>query len=370
MQFDGAPESSEQRDARLFRRNLSIVGGAHLFVLCILFAIGKWQPRVAATQVLWLDGGGLSGSAEPSSEASPASPAHPPRANRDAENEPGPVPDAQTDEEEPPDVVAPPPPPRPAPQPAPSEIVVPKNTPHPTTPTPKPDTPKPATPRPATPKPTPATPKPTTPKRTTPRPKPATSPKTTPKKSAPSPKPSPSKSTDDDSATPKPKASPTSHKATPAPSKENDAKAGDSRATPVADKKSGSAMAGSGAGSGSSGASGSGSGNGKAAGHGTGTGTNEFSWYYEMLDDRFTNRWQQPLSIVRSTQDFVTTLKIRINKDGTIASREIANSSGNPVMDESVLEAARTVVAVDPLPAGLGGDSFEVNINFKLDQGQ
>jgi TonB family protein len=89
-----------------------------------------------------------------------------------------------------------------------------------------------------------------------------------------------------------------------------------------------------------------------------------------MLDDRFTNRWQQPLSIVRSTQDFVTTLKIRINKDGTIAAREIANSSGNPIMDESVLEAARKVVAVDPLPAGLGGDSFEVNINFKLDQGQ
>jgi len=115
---------------------------------------------------------------------------------------------------------------------------------------------------------------------------------------------------------------------------------------------------------------GSGAGTGKGTGRGTGAGNNQFTWYYEMLDDRFTNRWQQPLSIVRSTQDFVTTLKIRINKDGTIAAREIANSSGNPIMDESVLEAARKVVAVDPLPAGLGGDSFEVNINFKLDQGQ
>jgi hypothetical protein len=25
---------------------------------------------------------------------------------------------------------------------------------------------------------------------------------------------------------------------------------------------------------------------------------------------------------------------------------------------------------VDPLPEGLGGDVYEVNINFKLDQGQ
>ena len=113
---------------------------------------------------------------------------------------------------------------------------------------------------------------------------------------------------------------------------------------------------------------GSGKGSGKAGG-GTGSGTNEFAWYYEMLDDRFTSRWEQPLSIVRSSQQFVTTLKIRINKDGTIVSREIANSSGNPVMDESVLAAARKVPVVDPLPAGLGGESFDVNINFALDQG-
>ena len=89
-----------------------------------------------------------------------------------------------------------------------------------------------------------------------------------------------------------------------------------------------------------------------------------------MLHDRFHARWEQPTSIVRSDQDFLTTLKLRINKDGTVTGREIVNSSGNAVMDESVLGAAKKVTAVDPLPAGLGGETFEVNIVFKLDQGQ
>jgi len=123
---------------------------------------------------------------------------------------------------------------------------------------------------------------------------------------------------------------------------------------------------------------------GKSTGHGTGTGNGEgagkagggsnsakFQWYYEMIHDRFHARWEQPTSIVRSSQDFVTTLKIRIRKDGTISEREIVNASGNTVMDDSVLAAAQKVLEIDPLPAGLGnGEFFEININFKLDQGQ
>ena len=88
-----------------------------------------------------------------------------------------------------------------------------------------------------------------------------------------------------------------------------------------------------------------------------------------MLKDRFDSRWSQPTSIVRSDQEFITTLKVRIAKDGTILLREIANSSGNNLMDESVLSAAQKVSVVEPLPEGLGnGSYYEVRINFKLDQ--
>ncbi|MCX6976607.1 MAG: TonB family protein, partial [Verrucomicrobia bacterium] len=81
------------------------------------------------------------------------------------------------------------------------------------------------------------------------------------------------------------------------------------------------------------------------------------------------SRWEQPTSIVRTGADFITTLKIRIAKDGTISHPEIVNSSGNPLMDQSVLDAARKLQQIDPLPAGLSeGDFFEIKINFKLDQ--
>ena len=42
------------------------------------------------------------------------------------------------------------------------------------------------------------------------------------------------------------------------------------------------------------------------------------------------------------------------------------NTSGNVVMDESVMAAARRVSQIDPLPPGLGSGSYTVNINFEL----
>ena len=87
-----------------------------------------------------------------------------------------------------------------------------------------------------------------------------------------------------------------------------------------------------------------------------------------MIHDRFYSQWQQPTSVVSSDQKFVTTVAIRIHKDGTISNTSLANSSGNVIMDESVMAAAQRVTQIDPLPAGLGGDYYDVKINFELDQ--
>ena len=341
MALDLARESDDVREVHAFRRNLCFVGTAHLLLLCVLFAIGKWQPRVKPAQVIWLDGGGLPGpTASTASDASNEADAS--RSSPVPEPDPEPAPQIPLD------------PPLPAPaEPSPSEIVLPRSTPAvtPRLETPRPATPKPATPKPSTPRPItpkPNTPKPITPKPSTPRPTTATSPK--PKSSSPTPKTNAEKKpTDSANATPK------QVKQAANTRKEKGAAADTTVATNGAGQSGTSAAGGSGTGK---------------SGSGPGGNANEFAWYYEMLDDRFTSRWEQPLSIVRSTQQFVTTLKIRITKDGTIALREIANSSGNPLMDESVMNAARKVLAVDPLPAGLGNDSFDVNINFKLDQEQ
>ncbi len=61
-------------------------------------------------------------------------------------------------------------------------------------------------------------------------------------------------------------------------------------------------------------------------------------------------------------------MKIRIEKDGTISGAEIVKPSGNPVMDESVLAAAKRVAKIDPPPAALAsGGGYTVNINFELE---
>ena len=89
--------------------------------------------------------------------------------------------------------------------------------------------------------------------------------------------------------------------------------------------------------------------------------------YHELIHDRFYSQWDQPTSIVSSSAGFFCTLGIRIEKNGKISDVKIVKSSGNVVMDESVMAAAKRVGQIDPLPAGLGsGTAYTVNINFEL----
>lgn len=316
---------------RTFRRNIAIVAAFHVAFAGLVYLIGSLRAKPAPAQVLWLDGGSIGGGEIPGENSAAAAPAP----------EPETLPEPPPSQSKPELISVPPPPPI-----APSELVTPQATPEPATP--KPTTPKPETPRPETPK--PATPKPTTPKPATPKPKPKATPKPKPKPKPATPKATPKESSE---ASPKPKAS---------PAEKTEGSAGTA-------KTEGTATSGSK--SGTTGGNGPGTGNGKGPGKtGSGSGASEFGWYFSMLHDRFHARWEQPTSIVRNAQEFTTTLKIRISKDGTILHREIVRTSGDTLMDESVMAAAERVQQIDPLPAGLGtGDVFEVNIAFKLDQG-
>ncbi len=318
---------------RTFRRNVAIVAALHVAFIVAIYVIASLRSKPAPPQIVWLEGGSIGGGNILGENSAPAAPA--------PEAEPLPEPPPSEPKTE---LISVPPPP---PAPAPSELVTPQATPIPETP--KPATPKPETPKPETPK--PATPKPTTPKPATPKPKPKAT------------------------ATPKPKPKPSTPKATPKESGESSPKP----KAPTAEKAEGATGTAKTDGeaktvgkSGATGGNGPGTGNGKGPGKaGSGTGASEFGWYFSMLHDRFHNRWEQPTSIVRNAQEFTTTLKLRIGKDGTILHREILRPSGDTLMDESVMAAAEKVQQVDPLPAGLGtGDVFEINIAFKLDQGQ
>ena len=127
-------------------------------------------------------------------------------------------------------------------------------------------------------------------------------------------------------------------------------------------KSSSQGIAKTGASAGGGGTAASGTGKGGAGGT-----ASEFGWYHELIHDRFFSQWEQPTSIFEQDKSFVCTVKIQIKRDGTIASAEIIRSSGNPLMDQSVLAALNRVTRIDALPSGLGtGETYSVNINFEL----
>lgn len=174
----------------------------------------------------------------------------------------------------------------------------------------------------------------------TPIPKP--SPKATPK---PTPKATPKK-TVVAKATPKP--SPTK-KVTPSePAKKNgESEKEAAKSTPSSAKSAGGEDSGS-------------------TGPGGATRASEFSWYGKMLHDRFYSSWIQPTTSVAVGAKMSALVRIRIEKDGRVSNFTIVRPSGNVVVDESVVAVAKRVTQVDPLPKGLGGAYYEVNINFEL----
>lgn len=87
-----------------------------------------------------------------------------------------------------------------------------------------------------------------------------------------------------------------------------------------------------------------------------------------MIHDRFYSHWQRPTSVVRAAEKLTAVVKIRIEKDGSISNVTLTKSSGNSVMDDSVLEAARRVTQIDPLPAAIDDTHYDVPIEFELTQ--
>jgi TonB family protein len=87
-----------------------------------------------------------------------------------------------------------------------------------------------------------------------------------------------------------------------------------------------------------------------------------------MIHDRFYSHWQRPTSVVRTEEKVKAVVKVRIEKDGRISNVSLVKSSGNVVMDDSVLEAAKRVTQIDPLPAAIGDSHYDVPIEFELTQ--
>ncbi|HUJ09622.1 MAG TPA: TonB family protein [Verrucomicrobiae bacterium] len=89
--------------------------------------------------------------------------------------------------------------------------------------------------------------------------------------------------------------------------------------------------------------------------------------YYLQVHDRMYEAWEQPGEAVRFDKKLVATIVLRVARDGRIDGVRLEHSSGNKLMDDSALAAARSVPRLEPLPEGLGGDSADISVNFRLE---
>jgi outer membrane biosynthesis protein TonB len=104
--------------------------------------------------------------------------------------------------------------------------------------------------------------------------------------------------------------------------------------------------------------------NGVAGGVGKGS---PFWWYYQQVHDRLYEGWEQPGEALNWDKRIVTTLSIRVARDGRVVAAILKNPSGNKLMDDSALAAANGVPKLDPLPEGLGGEFADILVNFRLE---
>jgi len=89
--------------------------------------------------------------------------------------------------------------------------------------------------------------------------------------------------------------------------------------------------------------------------------------YYLHVHDLMYEAWEQPGQALNFDKKLVATILLRVARDGRILDVRLQGSSGNKLMDDSALAAARDVPRLDPLPAGLGGDTADITVSFRLE---
>jgi TonB family protein len=133
---------------------------------------------------------------------------------------------------------------------------------------------------------------------------------------------------------------------------------GEAGGTPYGDGRS----AGGGSGNGKIGSP-DGSPNGVVGGVGAGSPNWE---YYQHVHDRMYEAWEQPSTV--QDRQLATTLLLKVGRDGRIAGVSVYRSSGNKLMDDSALTAARKVNLLEPPPAPLlKGTEAAITVVFQVE---
>lgn len=91
----------------------------------------------------------------------------------------------------------------------------------------------------------------------------------------------------------------------------------------------------------------------------------DFAWYYAMVRDQMYTAWKQPGTVSRSA-GLITKMIITVNRNGDVIGSRMIASSGNEVMDKSVLDAVSRVTKLPQLPRDMPGDTKDISVDFEL----
>ncbi|MCX6992815.1 MAG: energy transducer TonB [Kiritimatiellaeota bacterium] len=104
-------------------------------------------------------------------------------------------------------------------------------------------------------------------------------------------------------------------------------------------------------------------------GTGSGSGSGEatpYGWYLAQVRAVMYDAWQQP-SALAGKRGLVTRVLVRVRQDGQIVQKKMVDTSGNGLMDTSVMTAVESVKTLPELPFGFGGAYKDITIDFELE---
>ncbi|MFH1969672.1 MAG: energy transducer TonB [Verrucomicrobiota bacterium] len=104
---------------------------------------------------------------------------------------------------------------------------------------------------------------------------------------------------------------------------------------------------------------------GPPAGSGSGE-TTPYGWYLAQVRAVMYDAWQQP-SALAGKHGLVTRVLVRVRQDGQIVRKKMVDTSGNGLMDTSVMTAVESVENLPELPFGFGGAYKDITIDFELE---
>ncbi len=112
---------------------------------------------------------------------------------------------------------------------------------------------------------------------------------------------------------------------------------------------------------------------GPGAAGGTGTSAEvatELKRYGELIEGKFRNAWQQPLSGVEGNGGAqIGVIRFRIAADGAVLWARISKSSGSRIVDDSLEAVCKNIASLPPPPKAIQRDGFfESSIEMVLDR--